>query len=632
MTSQPEVPGADAVYLFREEITEDREGMNADTMDMGADRLNFRSVYVRLKVLTEAGKKYADVRIPYDPRIFSIGTVAGRTIHSDGAVVPFAGKPFVRVVEKSKAGQESETVFTMPDVQVGSILEYRYFLRYNSGIVDPPQWYIQQELFLRSGHYYFRPTKDVVVTGHDKLSSGVAYSSALPEGVAVKYIYSQDAYELNVRNIPPVPAEEWMPPLASHSHRVLFYYTGVHTAKEYWTSEGAYWSRNIDRFAGSPKLKDAVASLVAPSDSGKDKVKKIYDAVMGLENTSFTREHSAAENKSAGIKIKTADDIWQQKRGNRDEITLLFVAMVRAAGINAYAMAVTNRDRALFVPSYLTFDQLDDLISIVEIDGKEQYLDPGERYCPFGLLHWKHTLTGGLRQSRDGAVIATTTGTGYEDAETIRSAQLDLDADGKVQGIVRVKISGQPALYWRQVALSTDESEVKRQFEQSLQSGLPAGIQVKMSHFVGLADWNDSLLAVMDVSGVLGTKSSKRLFLPSSFFEASDRPLFAAATRESPVDLQYPSLVQDTVNITLPAGLSIETLPKDARIPVPKNALYVVKYTQKPGIYNSVRVMILANAFYQAKDYPDLRDFYQKVSTQDQQQTILSTGAQAAGQ
>ena len=105
MTSQPEVPGADAVYLFREEITEDREGSNSDTMDMGGDRLNYRSVYVRLKVLTEAGKKYSDVRVTYDPRTFAMGAVAGRTIHRDGSVVPFSGKPFVRVVEKSKPGE-----------------------------------------------------------------------------------------------------------------------------------------------------------------------------------------------------------------------------------------------------------------------------------------------------------------------------------------------------------------------------------------------------------------------------------------------------------------------------------------------------------------------------------------------
>jgi hypothetical protein len=44
MTSQPEVPGAAAVYLYREETSDD-------------DQHGF-STYIRIKVLTEKGKDY----------------------------------------------------------------------------------------------------------------------------------------------------------------------------------------------------------------------------------------------------------------------------------------------------------------------------------------------------------------------------------------------------------------------------------------------------------------------------------------------------------------------------------------------------------------------------------------------
>ncbi len=82
---------------------------------------------------------------------------------------------------------------------------------------------------------------------------------------------------------------------------------------------------------------------------------------MKLENTSFTREHSSAEEKArASKKFTTTDDIWTRKRGNDDQITELFVAMARAAGMKAYLAAVTNRDRSLFLPAYLSLSQLDD--------------------------------------------------------------------------------------------------------------------------------------------------------------------------------------------------------------------------------------------------------------------------------
>jgi hypothetical protein len=68
-------------------------------------------------------------------------------------------------------------------------------------------------------------------------------------------------------------------------------------------------------------------------------------------------------------------------------------------------------------------------------------------------------------------------------------------------------------------------------------------------------------------------------------------------------------------------------------LPLAKNARFVVKYSTKPNSYTEVRQFVLANPFYDPKDYADLKDFYQKVNAQDEQQMILTAGgAAAAGQ
>ena len=41
--------------------------------------------------------------------------------------------------------------------------------------------------------------------------------------------------------------------------------------------------------------------------------------------------------------------------------------------------------------------QLDDIIVVVNVDGKDQFFDPGSRYCPYGHLEWKHTFVGGYQ-------------------------------------------------------------------------------------------------------------------------------------------------------------------------------------------------------------------------------------------
>ena len=78
-------------------------------------------------------------------------------------------------------------------------------------------------------------------------------------------------------NIPPLPHEEFMPPLHSLSYRVLFYYTGEKTESDFWAYEGRYWSKDINKFVSSSKLKDAVSHIIAPTDTDQQKVSKIYE-------------------------------------------------------------------------------------------------------------------------------------------------------------------------------------------------------------------------------------------------------------------------------------------------------------------------------------------------------------------
>ena len=49
-------------------------------------------------------------------------------------------------------------VFTLPDVEVGSIIEYRYKLRLDDNYFMSPQWYIQSDLYTRKAHYLWKPT------------------------------------------------------------------------------------------------------------------------------------------------------------------------------------------------------------------------------------------------------------------------------------------------------------------------------------------------------------------------------------------------------------------------------------------------------------------------------------------
>ena len=325
--------------------------------------------------------------MPYPKsRSYTITDIKGRTIHPDGTIIPLDVKPTDLVEQKGTGFQMNKVVFTLPSVEVGSILEYRWQLRYDDDLVSSPTWDIQQPYYVRKAHYSFMPFKYLyrITDNKGNSSSRLMYSYNLPTGAKVDEQPAQFKYVLDVADVPATPQEDYMPPLDSLLEQVHFYYTPYMSAEEFWKHEGASWSKQMDHFAdGSKTLKDAVSQIVAPADSESLKANKLYDAVMALDNTDYTRRKSKEELKREGLKqIKSAEDVWKQKNGTSDEIALLYLTMARIAGLKAYAMTICDRDRTVFNPVFLSLQQLDDVLVIVAIDGKDTALDPGDRYVP----------------------------------------------------------------------------------------------------------------------------------------------------------------------------------------------------------------------------------------------------------
>ena len=405
MTADPKAPGAAAVYL---NFTEDAN-----------DMVHYQSFYARIKVLSEKGTELATVTLPYARGNRKITNIEGRTIHADGTIVPFTARPEDLLVSKRPGLEFGHMVFTLPSVEVGSILEYRYQIRYDDKAYTTPLWQIQRDYFVHKAHFSFTPfkaflkgsdnaTSSYLIDEHGYTIHSLLWWSVLPPGAQVKTDAS-GRFSLDVTDIPAAPDEAWMPPTESVLYKVVFYYISEFSTTDFWETETKQWSKQVDQFAEPTKpIRDAVAGLIAPGDTDLDKAKKLYKAVQALDNTDFSRRKGEAELKVLGLRAqRRAEDTWAQKSGSRDDIALLYLAMLRAAGLNAYAMRVVDRDRGTFAIGYFNFDQLDDDIVLVTLNGKDVALDPGEKMCPFLNLSWKHSGAGGVRQSAEGRVAAT---------------------------------------------------------------------------------------------------------------------------------------------------------------------------------------------------------------------------------
>jgi tRNA threonylcarbamoyladenosine modification (KEOPS) complex Pcc1 subunit len=603
MTADPKAPGAAAVYLYYEET--------ADAQD------NTAVLYERIKVLTEKGKEKAIVNIPYERGVDKIGKIEGRTIHSDGTVIPLKDKPSDLMDVKTKDYQLNSIVFTLPDAEVGCILEFRVILRRDSDWTYIPKWQVQREYFVHKAHYSFRHSvnQEFMWTGY--LSSEAKVVKGRGEIIS-----------LDISDIPAEPSEDWMPPLNTLRWRVNFFFNiKADKPEEFWKNTREHWANWIaDFIKPTNPIKKAAAGIVASGDTDEQKARKIYEAVQKLDNTDFSRVKSDAERKKEKLKdIVKAEDVWKQQSGSSDDIALLYASLATAVGLKALPAYVVNRDLALFDFNYLSNSQFDDNIVAIELDGRNVFVDPGQKMCPFGFLHWKHTLASGFLFQGKGAIFTTTPSVVFKDSKVLRVADLDIDESGSLKGTVRFMMTGPEALYWRQLALENDEAEVKKQFVESMRGDLPEGVQAEFDHFQGLDDSSVNLAGFVNVSGSLGSVTGKHFFLSGLFFETrAKHPFVAQDKRVTPIDLHYPKMIQDDVVYHLPAGYTVESAPKTSDVTWPNHAILRIASGANGSTVRIQRAFIRNFTLLDSKEYNDLHDFYLKLSAADQQQLVLT--------
>jgi hypothetical protein len=294
-------------------------------------------------------------------------------------------------------------------------------------------------------------------------------------------------------------------------------------------------------------------------------------------------------------------------------------------------MTVTNRDRSLFMPAYLSFSQLNDTIAIVDVDGKEQFFDPGQRYCPYGHLAWKHTFASGVRQVEGGTTIVAAPGEPYTASRTQRIGNLTMDEHGEVTGTIKMIWTGSPALNWRQRSLRGDETSLKRELRVAVERLMPNGMDVKIASIEHLEDYEQPLTVNYDVKGGIASLTGKRLLIPGDIFEANARPTFPHEKRETAVYFEYPHVVQDAVRVNFPASLAVESIPVSEKVPLKQLAFYTLTTESAPTSFTTRRSFELGSMIFTLEEYPELRAFYNKFETKDQESAVLKAAATSAG-
>ena len=614
MASLPEAPGAPAVILYREVNRDDGRTPHEDN-------------YVRIKVLTEEGRKYANVEIPFFKDSGNVHGVKGRSVRPNGTVVPFDGKVVEQTIVKAKGVKYLAKTFTLPDVQVGSVIEYHYTIDFNEGYVYDSKWILSEELFTKQAKFSLKANQDF------------ALRWSWPLGLPTGTLPPKDEHgtiNMESSNIPAFQTEDYMPPETTLKSRVDFIYSEGFPEKDpvkFWKDYAKKQYGSVEEFVNKKKaMEQAVSQTISAGDSPEVKLQKIYARVQQLRNTSFEREKTEQELKREKQKeVNNVEDVWKRGYGGGRQITWLFLGLARAAGFEASPVLVSRRNATFFNNSVMNSRELDDNVVQVMLNGKEVYLDPGTAFTPYGMLPWWETMVPGLKLSKDGGtwVQAPLGESGSTKIE--RKAELKLDSEGTLAGKLTVTYSGSEALALRMDERDEDDTSRKKALEDMVKEMVPMGIEVELAQ---QPDWKSSSTAMvteytLKVPGWV-SGAGKRALLPVGLFSAPEKGLFENAGRTHMVYFHYPFQKVDDVTIELPLGWKVSSLAKPVDNDA-KAAVYTMKVEEHNGTLHLSRILRSELMMVPKENYAALREFFQGVRTGDEEQVVLQPGGASVG-
>ena len=601
LKDKPAVPGSTAMILLKKDSRDDKKGV--------------RELYYRIKIFNEEGRQYANIEIPYRRGSVEVKDIAARTVQPDGRIVEFHGAIFEKTLARTRKRRVLAKTFTLPEVQPGSIIEYRYKLKNKKGHTFGRIWFLQEPLFVREARLALVP--------------GRAALRMFPRLLPPHSRFHEDddgILRMMLRDLPAFERESYMPPEQELKMRIHVIYGGPGEMHPdfYWESNfGEGIAKFTNDFIGKPKkFRAIVQQLVSPQDPPETKLRKLYEAVQDrIRNLSYEETYSKKERKREKMKErKSARDVWKYGYGNAWEIAALFAALCRAAGFTADTVFTSQRDDHFFEKNLPDSTQLDGEIVVVDLPEGPRYFDPGTRFAPFGQLSWENQGTSGLRTRKKRAEFLTTPLSRAEENIRHRRITVELQPDGAAHVRVVVQYTGQRAMERKNDFFELSSEQREHKLREELEKLFPAA-QVKEITWKGLDRPDDAVefsytFEIPDCALVLG---SRLLVQPALFASQSS---FRHWKRKHPVYFRFPYSHVEEVRVVLPEGFEVEYLPVGADKSTPLGR-YEVEVSNEGDTVLYRKKVTVQGIIYRADSYEALKGHFDTIQAGGQLHLVL---------
>ncbi len=595
--------------------------------------------YVRVKIFSERGRdQYSSFGIPHSRRT-KIKNLATRVVRPDGSsdeVKP--DEIFDREIFRAGMARTFAKTFVIPNIEVGSIVEYRYqeSTAYKSafGMRLP----LQRDIPVRQMTYWYKPqTKEPQVEVHNA-----------PE---FKFVKDKNKYfQAQVLNVPAFREEPWMPPevqvrpwfrLASRRSRSFFMIGDViigsarsskyKDAKEYWDSVASSYVRRLEWIRRKDrKITDAAIRITAGASTQDEKLRLIYDYLQtNVRNISYASDGETGEP-SRSLIIKHISDLLEEKRPlTSAQINLLFAALANAAGIEIHLALNSSRNDVVFTPTIANANYVTGPFVAVYEKGEPLVLNPGNPFLPYGVLPWDQENAVALVVGQGKYVWTINPALKYHENHITRTARLKLDENGNIEGDIVIELKGQPALVFRQ-AYWDETTDVQ---ERSIVNEVKARIghaEVMSTSIENLTESTKPLIKRYKVKVQnYAQRTGSRMFFQPGFFQYGIPQAFLDSPRKYDVFFRYPWSENDQIELKLPDGFELEIADPPSQTSHSKKVgghTIKIRHSRAENLLYFDREFYFGNAessTYSSESYDAIRILFQMFHKADNQMLLL---------
>ncbi|MBK8858515.1 MAG: DUF3857 and transglutaminase domain-containing protein [Opitutaceae bacterium] len=574
------------------------------------------SFYARIKVFTEQGvDKLSKIEIPFDRNSSSLAGIEARTIKPDGRILELK-RDDIYERETVKAGNLRMRVksFAPPGLQPGDIIEYRFRLSQDTRRPMFPL-HFQGAMPMRSVVYRFKPLKLVPGLNMQMLYMNYPNQAQKPN--------QRGFYEFALHDVRSRKEERFQPAAVHILSSVLIYYTyePVKSADQFWAMISARLHRDTRSNAKATKeIVSQVQKLVTPADSPDEKLRRIHDFCRGqIVNRQRDGNGLSKEERRKLKPNGTAAETLKSGSGTATDINTLFVALARAAGFDARLALANDRTIFFYKPGVAVPFTFTRAVAAVQRGDNWTFFDPGASYLPADMIDWRNGDTSIIIASENKALIVPVDSAPAERSVRRQSATLTLDADGLLEGVVTVELTG----YFE----ATEKNSLDAATPEEIKQHLLALVQphLKSAEITAIrVEHANRALEPIKISFHLrvpefAERTGSRLFVQPSVFRRGGTALFESETRDNLVLFPHRYLELDEVTITVPEGFAIEAGSAPPGLDIGAVGKYDVEILWNKSKHSVTyhREFQLKNIGYGRTGYPALKRIFEMMHERD---------------